>query len=88
MNRMGFGLNIAPRVLQVLLDYIFKKNFLTERAVFDRDDILIGSNTSTPNSVAELEITANNIRKVLSDNGLPTKEAVKLFDFSSGPTRA
>ena len=88
MNRMGFGLNIAPRVPKVLSDYIFKKNFLTERAVFDRDDILIGSNTSTPNSVAELEITANNIRKVLSDNGLPTKEAVKLFDFSSGPTRA
>ena len=88
MSRMGFGLNVAPRVLKVLLQYIFSAASLTDCTVVYRDDILVGCDTQAPNSLETLAKTVDDVRRVLLEHGLPTKEPVNLFDFSRGNTRA
>jgi hypothetical protein len=77
MTRMGFGLNIATRVLFLLLKHLLKG---IEHVLPYRDDILV-----TGDNAHEQVIS---LRAKLLANGLPTKDPKNLYDFSSGPTQA
>jgi transposase InsO family protein len=86
MTRMGFGLNIAPRVLKCLIEYILKKANTCSATNPYRDDILIGSEDQNRRDIAEKEVAK--IKEILLSHGLPTKPPVDLYDFRKGPTRA
>ena len=91
MTRMGFGLSIAPRVLQVLIKHILAVEELSLVTLPYRDDLLIGSvrdDEETRNQILE---KVKRLRAVLNQHGLPTKEPIELLDerqLQAEPTRA
>ena len=88
MTRMGFGLNIAPRVLKCLIAHVLDKAALDATVSPYRDDILVGSGDATPQGRQTVLEQVQKVRDLLLSHGLPTKSPVDLFDFSTGPTRA
>ena len=88
MTRMGFGLNIAPRVLKCLIEYILKLSGVEDVINPYRDDILVCTDDSSAIGKQKHAANVAALQKLLLFHGLPTKKPVNLFDFRSGPTRA
>lgn len=76
MTRMGFGLNIAPRVLQAIIEHIVGRAGLTDSVLAYRDDLVVAGDKAAV------------LREVLLEHGFPTKPPKDLYNFSDGPTRA
>ena len=87
LTKMGFGISIAPRVLQCLIKKIITENNLISTINPYRDDILVGTNDGTEAGLREVQEEINKVRKLLLQHGLPTKAPVNLFDFTDGYTR-
>ena len=88
MTRMGFGLSVAPRVLQCLIRHILCENKSMGVSNPYRDDIVIGTETDTAEERKRIDSQVQSVRETLLRHGLPTKPPVDLYDFSAGPTRA
>ncbi len=88
MTRMGFGLNIAPRVLKVLIEHILSSAQLTDIALPYRDDLLIGSCSFSESDRRKSLETLERARKILLQHGMPTKAPIDILDVSRGPNRA
>lgn len=68
MTRLGFGLNIAPKALSVILKYILKENNLDDEVEAYIDDILVPSGKN------------EDIRQIMLRNGFETKSPLRLCD--------
>jgi hypothetical protein len=86
MTRMGFGLNVAPRVLKCLIQQVLKEAKLDDVTNPYRDDVVVGSEHETAR--AQILQQVDQVREALLKHGLPTKQPVNLYDFSNGPTKA
>jgi hypothetical protein len=80
MTRMGFGLSITPRVLQVLIKHILAVEELSIVTLPYRDDLLIGSVCDDDETRKSILEKVKRLRAVLNQHGFPTKEPIELLD--------